>query len=657
MLQKLREKTSGWIATVILGLLIVPFALVGVNEYLVQRADTSLARIDAPPSWWPDAPSWWPMSMLWEHEQVTAEEFRERMDFQRQRMREMMGEQFDPREFDTPDNKRRVLDQLVDERMARIAARRAGLAVSDALVRKAIAETPAFQVDGRFNSERYLQLLVAAQPPFTPRSYEARVREDLERVVLTGAVGGSSFVTPTELKRVVELLGETRDVALVTLPAPAPDAGAVSEAEMQQWHRTQGARYRVPQQIWIEYVELNAADVPAPVLDEAALRQRYEQDKNRFAAAEERLASHILVRVPEGASAAQQKEAEAKIRRIAAEAKAPGADFAALAQRHSDDASKAQGGDLGWLGKGATVPEFEKALFALKPGQVSEPVKTEFGWHLIQLRELRGGQMRPFEEVREQLVAEQLQNERERAYTERSSQLVDATLKNPSSLAPAARQLNLPVHTLGPVRRGEPNGIMANPNVQRVAFSDTLIQDGTVSDPIEIGPSHIVLLRVTRHEPERVPPLAQVRNRVIADIRADRTRKAAERRADALLAKLRGGATLEAVATEQGVGAPEVVAGVRRGVPVPTAEASEAVFAVPAPAAGKPSFGRVVLDDGQAVLFAVTAARRGRIDELSPMERASVTEPMTQEAGNRDVEALLKALRTRMKVTINEANL
>lgn len=658
MLQKLREKTSGWIATVILGLLIVPFALLGINEYLVQRADTSVARIDAPPSWWPDAPAWWPASMLWEHEQITQDEFRERLDFQRQRMRQALGERFDAREFDTPDMRRRILDVLVDERLAQMAARRAGLAVSDALVRRNIAETPAFQVDGRFNQERYLQMLASAQPPFTPRGYEQRVREELERAVLTGALESSAFVTQAELAQAVRLLGEKRDVSVLTLPAPAADTAAVSDAELQAHYRANSARYRMPERVWIEYVELRAADLPAPAApDEAALRQRYEQEKNRFAAAEERLASHILVRVAEGASDADRKAAEAKIRRIAAEAKAPGADFAALARKYSDDASKAQGGDLGWLGKGATVPEFEQALFALKPGQISEPVKTEFGWHLIQLREVKAGQARPFEEVREQLATEHAQSERERVFGELSSQLVDATLKNPSSLAPAARALNLQVRTLGPVSRGEPSGILANPNVQRAAFSDTLIQDGTVSDPIELAPEHIVLLRVTRHEPERLPPLTEVRERVAADVRAARARKALEARADALLARARGGETLEAIAAAEGLAAPETHAGIRRGQPVPTPEASEAMFAVPAPAAGKRSFGRALLEDGRAVVFAVSAAQPGRLEELNPMERASLQQPMAEDAARREIEALLKALRTRMKVTVNEANL
>lgn len=657
MLQKLRDKTSGWIATVILGLLIIPFALLGVNEYLVQRADTSVARIDVPPEWWPDAPSWWPVSVLWEHERITAEELQERMDIQRARLRQMMGEQFDAREFDTPETKRSILDQLVDERLAQMAARRMDLAVSDDLVRRTIAETPQFQVEGRFNQERYLQVLASAQPPFTPRAYEQRVRDDLERTVLTGAIATTNFVTPAEFARVVQMLGEKRDVTLLMLPPPPADTAPIADAELQAWHRKHGDRYRVPERVWIEYVELNAADMPVSTPDESALRQRYEQEKARFVAEEQRLASHILVRVPEDATDAQRKEAEDKIRRIAAEAKAPGADFAALASRYSDDASKAQGGDLGWLGRGATVPEFEKALFALQPGQVSDPVKTEYGWHVIQLREAKAGQMRPFEEVRDQLASELAQAERERVFGDVSGKLIEATLKNPSSLAPAARGMNLQVQSLGPVRRDEPTGILANPNVQRVAFSELAIQDGTVSDPIEIGPNHIVLLRVTRHEPERVPPLAEVREQVVADVRAERTRKAAEQRAEALLARARSGQSLEAIATAEGLPAPEVRAGVRRGEPVPTPEASEAVFAVPAPKGGKPSFGRTTLPDGSAMVFAVTASEPGKLDELGPMERASLQQPMAEEAGRRDVDALLKALRRRMTVTVNEQNL
>ena len=179
-----------------------------------------------------------------------------------------------------------------------------------------------------------------------------------------------------------------------------------------------------------------------------------------------------------------------------------GADFAALARASSDDAgSKATGGDLGWVGKGLMVGPFEDALFAMKPGEISAPVKSDFGWHVIQLRELKAGAQETFEEAREALASEQADADRDRAFNDISSRLVDLVYKNPSSLAPAARALNLPVQQLGPFARQGARALPRNPAVQRAAFSDALIQDGTVSDPIEIGENHSVLIRVTAHAP------------------------------------------------------------------------------------------------------------------------------------------------------------
>ncbi|KAB8318204.1 peptidylprolyl isomerase, partial [Tolypothrix campylonemoides VB511288] len=534
MLQTLRDKTSGWIATVILGLLIIPFAFVGIEQYMVQRTDNAVARIDIAPTWWPDAPSWWPVSVFWTHETISAEDFRERLEDERARLIQQQGEAFDPREFDTVENKRRVLEALIDQRVVGIAGRRAGLAVSDERVRETIASIPQFQVNGAFDRNQYLLALQGGNPPRTPAQFEARVREDLQRLMLASQLGASEFATGAEYARLVALLGEKRDVSLVALPAPPADTAPVTDAEAEAWFKGNAATYRQPQRVWLEYVELKADDLPAPAVDEATLRARYEQEKARFAGDEQRRASHILVTVPADATPAQQKAAEEKIRRVAAEARAPGADFAALARTYSDDPTRDNGGDLDWLSRGATpAPEFERALFALQPGQVSEPVKTQYGWHVIQLREVQGGQQRAFEDVREQLASEVATAERERAFSDASSKLVDAAYKNPSSLAPAARELGLPLRTLGPVSRESADAILTTPAVRRAAFLDSAIQDKTSSEPIEIAPNHIVLLRVTRDEPERQRTLAEVRAQVDAAVRADRMRKVAERDADA----------------------------------------------------------------------------------------------------------------------------
>ncbi len=659
MLQKLRDKTSGWIATVILGLLIIPFAFVGIEQYLGQRTDSSVARIDAPPAWWPSAPAWWPVSVFWTHEKIGVDEFRNRFEQERQRRRAQQGEAFDARAFESADNKRAILDSLIDARVQQLSAQRQGLVVSNAMVQKAIMDVPGFQVDGKFNYDRYKLALASLAPPQSEPQFERNVREDLQRSMLAMGVGSSNFVTSAEMDRLIRLMGEQRDVALLLLPPPAADTAAVSAAEIQQWYDGHAAQYRAPEAVEIEFVEVDASKLPAVApADDATLRQRYEQEKNRFVEAEQRLASHILVRVEEGADAAAQKAAEDKAKRLAEQAKAAGADFAALARANSDDTgSQAGGGDLGWVSKGMMVAPFENALFAMKAGEVSGPVKSEFGWHVIQLREVKTGAQEAFETVRESLAREQADADRERATSEITSRLVDLTLKNPSSLAPAAREMNLPLQKLGPFSRANAPGIAANPAVQRVAFSEDAIQDGAISDPIEIAPGHSVMIRVTAHTPERAQPLAQVREQVIAAVRADRAAKAARKDAEALVARLNQGETLDAIAASKQLPPPQVLPGVPRGAPVPEASVAEAIFGVPVPAAGKVSAGQAALSNGGTVLFTVNKVTPGDVASLPPQQREMLQQQIAQVGGGDDVRALVDALRKRVKVQVVEQNL
>lgn len=659
MLQKLRDKTSGWIATVILGLLIIPFAFVGIEQYLGQRTDTSVARIDAPPTWWPSAPAWWPVSTFWQHDKISVEEFRTRFEQERQRARAQRGEAFEAREFESVENKRAILDTLIDARVQLIAARREGLVVSDAMVKQAIHDIPAFQVDGKFNYDRYKLTLASLTPAQTERQFEQTMREDLQRSMLAVGVGTSNFITSAEMDRLVRLMGETRDVGLLLLPPATPDTGPVSAAEIQQWYDSHGAQYRAPETVTVEFVEVNPATLQAVApADEATLRQRYEQEKNRFVEPEQRLASHILVRVEEGADAAKQKAAEQKAANLAAQAKAAGADFAAIARANSDDTgSQAAGGDLGWVSKGMMVGPFEEALFAMKAGEVSAPVKSEFGWHVIQLREIKTGAQETFEQARETLVREQADADRERNASEFTNRLVDLTLKNPSSLGPAAREMNLPLQNAGPFSRGTAQGVLANPAVLRVAFSEEAIQRGAISDPIEVAPGHSVLLRVTAHTPERAQPLAQVRDQVIESVRADRAAKAAVKAAEALVARLKAGETLEAIAAEKQLPPPQAIPGLPRGAPVPDAAVNEAIFAVPAPAAGKVTAGHAALRDGGIVLFSVNKVTPGDVAAMPQAQREQLQQQIAQIGGGDDVQALVSALRKRVKVTVVEQNL
>ena len=657
MLQKLRDKTSGWIVTVILGLLMIPFLFVIDSSYLGGVGAQNVAKVAAPPTWWRSAPSWWPMSLLWQHHEISAQDFRTRFEQARQQARQQQGEDFDPRQFESTENKRAVLDQMIDEQVVRLAGEQSGIVIGDGLVRETIASIPAFVgADGKFNQDQYRLALSTGTPPRTPAQFETLVRDSLQQSVIPTALQNSGFVTSAEATRMMNLLGETRDVEIAALPELPADTAEVTDAQIKQWYDSHGKDFRQPETVTLEYVEINAATLPpATPADDAALRKRYADEKARFATPEARLAAHILI-AADGSDPAKLKAAEQKAAALAAQAKAAGADFAALAKANSDDTgSKGNGGDLGWVERGSMVKPFEDALFAMKAGDVSAPVKTEFGYHVLQLREVKGGQERPFEEVRDQLAAEQLKADTEGAFSELSGRLVDEVYKNPTSLKSAADALKLPMQTLGPFSRATASGIAANPAVQRAAFSDVLVQDGTVSDPITLAPDHSVLIRVADHSPEQALPLDKAREQVIAAIRADRSRQASEKAADALLAKLKAGQSLQALAAEEKLQLTPLP-GLPRTQPVPTPEINRAVFAAPAPAEGKPSHGKVAVQ-GRYVVFAVNKVNPPNLAEVPAEQQKQFRQQLDQVDGMAAAKDFVQSLRKSYRVQVEEANL
>ncbi|KAF1721365.1 peptidyl-prolyl cis-trans isomerase [Pseudoxanthomonas wuyuanensis] len=657
MLQKLRDKTTGWIATLILGLLIVPFAFVGVNEYMGGGAANDVATVEAPPSWWQSAPAWWPLSMLWQSKEVTLDEFRTEFEQVRAQERQRLGESFDPREFESKENKLKVLQQLIDRKVLSLASERAGIVIGNAAVAKAIAAEPAFQVDGKFNAERYQLLLSSQVPALTPLKFEEQQREQLKMLVIPQGISESDFVTASELDRLLKLLGETRDVTMAILPPAEADTAPVSDADIKAWYDSHGNDFRQPESVALEYVEINAANLPAAAPDEAALRKRYEDEKARFVAPEERLAAHILIAAPADADAATLKAAEEKAAALAQQARS-GADFAALARANSEDpGSKDAGGELPWVARdGSMVKPFEDALFSMQAGEISAPVKTDYGYHVLKLNDIRGGGGRSFEEVRDELASEQAASESERAYNDVAGRLVNEVLKNPTELAPAAKAMDLPVQQLGPFPRNAPTGIALNPAVLRAAFSDTLVQDGTVSDPIELAPNHSVVIRVTQHTPEQAQPLEKVRDAVIAAVRADRQRKAAEAAADAVIARVQKGEKLPDIASSEKLQSGELP-GLQRGMPMPSPEANEAIFAAQPPAEGKPSVGKVELGNGTYAVFVVDKVNQADPKEVPAEQRTMLQQQLTQLSGVGATQAYIDAMRKRFKVKVMEERL
>jgi peptidyl-prolyl cis-trans isomerase D len=637
MLQKLRDKTSGWIAAAILVLLIIPFAFFGVENYFTQQVSTYVAKVN-------DA-------------EIGQDIFRERFEQQRARMRQIMGEQFDARGFDTPESRREVLDQLIDEEVLRQAAERLGIVVAPSHLQKEIAAVPAFQTDGKFDASVYRAVLQSQG--MTPKSFQEMVFKQLSTQMVPGQISESGFVTADYVSRFLALRDQTRSFDYVVLPAPAADqVGEITDAQLQEYYDAHADRYVSEERLSLEYIELDSSKLDVPVVaDESTLRQRYEEQKSRYVEPEQRLASHMLVAVAANADADAQKAAQAKAQDLVTKARAEDADFAALAKANSDDpGSKNTGGDLGWIEKGITDPAFETALYAMQAGTISDPVKGADGWHVIQLREIKAEAGKPFEEVRAELEREYLDGERERLFSDLSSKLVDVIYKDPTTLATAAEELDLPVQRSESFTRDAGTGIAMNPAVRAAAFSDAVLANGTVSDPIDLGNGHSVVIRAVDHVAAAPQALDQVRDAVRAAIQAERIATRSKEDAEAALAKLRGGESLESIAGARQLEVKKADKVGRMGATVDPA-ITQYAFGLEHPAASKPTLGEVALPDGSHALVALTEVVDGDPAKTDEATRTTMSEQLGQAIGGAEATAFVQALRKSATIEVVEERL
>lgn len=632
MLQALRDKTSGWMAFVILASVSIPFAFFGINNYFSAQNETYVAKVG--------------------DVEISPDAFRDRLEQMRQQMRQQQGENFDSGYLEQPTVKRQLLDQMIDEEVLAQAATEAGAAISDARLRAEIAKIPAFQgANGSFDKNQYAILL--SREGMSPQSFEERVRRDLSLREIPIQIATTALVSDGEVDRYIVLRDQTRDFRYVMAPRQSP-AAEPTEAQIKAWFEAHKDDFMTQEQVMLAYVELDAAAMKVSTqADEETLKSRYEEQKTRFVVPEQRLASHILIKVDPNADAATQKQAQERAAALVAQARA-GADFAELAKANSDDVgSKAQGGDLDWIEPGVTQPAFETALFALAAGTVSDPVKSDEGYHVIQLRETRPETVKTFEEARAELETEYLASERERVYSEVSGELIDRIFKDPTELEEAAKDLGLQIRRTAMFGREGGEGIAATPQVVKAAFSDQVLVDGSVSDPIELGPNHIVVVKADEHKARMPKPLEEVRGEIVQRINEDAAHERSDAYAKALAGKLNAGATLEALATEAGA-AVETAAGIGRTALNLEGALVAKVFALPRPASDKPTRAAVELRRGNHALVELTAVSDGDPAKVDAADRDRVRAQLVQGKQAAESRALLDGLRAATEVQVAE---
>jgi peptidyl-prolyl cis-trans isomerase D len=629
MLQNIRDRLTGPFVWFIVGIIVIPFAFFGIETFRTGGGDPTVVKVG--------------------DQKITQSQFRAGYEQRMQQLQQLMGENFRPEMFDQGRFRQTVLDDMVQEALLRQHVRQAGYRASDAALFATLSSIPAFQEEGKFSSEVYRSRLAAQG--YSPARFESQLRDGIEVDQMREGLLDSAFVPQAGAAHAFRVEHQQRWLAYAVFEAARYHAQVkVEPAQVQERYEQQKARYQSPERARVAYVEL-ALDAlpPAPAPEADYLRSIYEAEKAaRFTTTEERRARHILINFGADKDAARQK-AEALRTKIA-----NGTDFGALAAAESQDpGSKGKGGDLGWVKRGQMVEKFEQALFGLNAGEVSQPVETEFGWHVVKLEELRAAQTRPFEdaEVQAQLLTLYRNRDVERRFQELSEKLEQTAFESPSSLEPAAKAVGIEIKQSDWFTREGGAGIAADAGVREAAFSEDVLQAGENSRPLSVGQNRIVVLRKHEHEPPRQKPLEEVAESIRTELQAEAAKARAESDAAAALEALNQGRPLEQIATEKKVAlkAPGLVKRDAAGV---DPQVLAAVFKLPRPAAGQATRERVALANGDVAVVVATEVQDADWATASEEDRRRMQTRLRESLAGAEFTAYRTDLQKRLEVKI-----
>ncbi len=664
-LQKIREKLTGILAGVFFAVLIIPFAFVGVNSYFTSDAVNSVALVN--------------------DQEITLSQFNQSFQNYRRRMQSIMGANFDAENFDQAIVRRQHLDTMIDQEILAQLSFEAGLAVPNDRLALAIRDIPAFQVDGVFNADVYQSRLESQGR--SPKQFENDMRADIIMSQFQTAIASSAISTNLELDGYVQMQDQQRAFSAILVPAqlfisedPEAETSAAGESperadnslletggvqkssEIEEeailaWYESHADDYRSEERIVIEYLELDAATLGGDVApDDEQLMALFEEQESRFITPESRLASHILIEVDTQAAELDIESARERAADLVVRAKG-GEDFSSLASGHSEDTGSApNGGDLGWVEPGFMVRAFEDALYELTlENPVSEPVQSGFGWHVIYLREIRPAEGMTFEEARPTILAEYQAEKDERRFLEQADRLVDIIYEDPTTLEAAAEELGLDIQQVGPFGRAGGEGISSNPGVLKASFSDLVMLQGVVSDPVDLDENHLVMIRLQEHFPEELMPLDEVRDLVVQNVRSQRAMDAAQLRADGILLQLSGGADISVLAEENDLEVLAVEAATRTSTDVQR-DLLKDLFLMDSPAQDGPVNEVLKLSDGYAVVQ-LQSVTDGVLSDEDVLKAQSYKRRISNASGNNEAYSFLRMLRSQSEIRVYEDRL
>lgn len=622
MLQNLRENLRGTVAVIVIGLMIVPLVLFGVDAIFVNQGNANnVAEVNGTA--------------------ITEVDLQRAIVLRQNQMRAQFGDDLPPQLLAAENLRESVLEGLIRRELLIQAVANGGMTVPDQMLNQIIVSAPEFQVDGRFNADMYRQRVYNVG--YTPAGYRRQLAQDMVLNQHMIGLTESSFITDTELAQIVALSQQERSFYYLTIPLAAIEAEQqISEDQARAYYEAHKAEFRNPEQVQIEYLEVSLAQIMDEIdIPEEQLRAQYEQEVAAFRGQAERHAAHILIEPRrDGSDEAVLKEIQQKL--------AAGEDFAALAEEYSEDfGTRAVGGDLG-VSDGTVFPRaFEQALAQLEVGEVSDPVRTDAGYHLIKLLGVQGAEPPSYEQEKNRIANVMRRSEAERRFLELSQDLADVTF-SADSLVEAGNAIGLDAKVAGPFSRDGGFGIASNPVVVATAFRSDVLEEGHPSEVLELGPGHALVLRVTNHQEARTLAFDEVRTEIERTLKREAAIEQASTLANTLKAEINAGKSVEDVAKEHGYEW-QVSLNTQRGAGNVNRDILREVFSLPLPG-DAPIVSSFPTSDGNYAVVSLTQVKPGDIESMSTEEKAAFRQRLADMASDYSFAAYQQALEQSSKI-------
>lgn len=629
MLQLIRDKAQGWIAWVIVGLICIPFALWGVQEYLGPDPNVTVIEING--------------------QEIGLQTF----TIEHQRTRYRLGGIVE----ETPEVSQAIRTQTIerlvrDELMAQVSAGQ-GLRISDEQLALAIQSEPAFKVNGQYSPEAYERTI--ATEGYSPGSFENVLRRSLVAEQFASGIMETAFSSARDVEWVTRLELERRTFATLRIAPEMFDTVDVSDAELEAYFDANKTEFRTSERVKTAFIKLSRTAIAEAIeVSEDTLRTIFQSRVDAYRAPEELEARHILIELASDADDATVAAAREQVEKAQARL-AAGEDFAAVAKDASADPGSAEeGGSLGSFGRGVMDPAFEAAAFSQEIGVVGEPVRTPFGFHLIRVDSKKGGGVPTFEQARKEVLAEYKAEEADKLYYELAERLATIAFEQPDNLEVAAEELGLKIEELDwMTQAGIPSHeVASDAKFVAAAFSDEVLE-GNNSDPVELTDS-VIVLRMREHQPESDRTLDEARDDVREAVVAEKRQVEAVKLGTEIVKALRAGGTPDAAEVSAGSKWQEHENQGRDGQGV-TPEVNQVAFALPRPKDGNDVFDGVENVDGSFTVVSLTSVSDS--EELPEAVKNLVEAGIQRDRGESDFRDTVRWLRDGAEVVIHDQRL